>query len=144
MFNVLISVKYRAPVGCFIHLAWYACAVFSNLEGKDPHLNGRNYKLRHNAIEKCAHVANERGHNLFAVQDDGKYLGSPASPETVFFRFGWIKECNSHGKGVPGVVHVYVVGELKGIDHVFFINLVETKDAILAALWPVLTGLLSK
>ncbi|KAL9974750.1 hypothetical protein ACROYT_G011832 [Oculina patagonica] len=105
------SVKYTS-VGCFIDPSWYR--PMPSLEGQDHRLDG-NYKLRENAIEKCALVSKELGYKVFAVQDGGKCLSSSTAHKT-FHMSGRITKCKSNGLGGSGVNHIYAIGEMKGKD----------------------------
>ena len=94
-----------------------------SLEGQDQRLDESNYKLRKNAIQKCALVAKERGYKVFALQDDGKCLGSSTAHKTLFRTAGSPRRCNGSGRGGIGVNHVYVIGEMKSMTHLCFNSL---------------------
>ncbi|XP_078364951.1 uncharacterized protein LOC144649338 [Oculina patagonica] len=105
------SVKYSS-VGCYINPdSWYRR--IPSLEGQDPRLDG-NYKLRENAIEKCALVSKERGYKVFAIQDGGKCLSSSTAHKSFMTGSptGW---CEGNGRGSAWFNHFYVIGEMKNV-----------------------------
>ncbi len=105
-------------IGCYWQSSY--SPAFQSLEGKDPRLDGEDYKLRKNAIEKCALVSKELGYKVFAVKDGGKCLSSPTAHKT-FIRGDAIKRCESDGRGRAKINHVYVIGDMKStIDCGFF------------------------
>ncbi|XP_078364950.1 uncharacterized protein LOC144649337 [Oculina patagonica] len=112
----LNSVKYTS-VECYFYLPWYRHYIrIPSLEGQDPRLDG-NYKLRENAIEKCALVSKELGYKVFVVHDGGKCLSSSTAHES-FYNSGLmsqITQCKSNGRGGYRVNHVYVIGEMKNL-----------------------------
>ena len=45
-----------------------------SLEGKHSHLKQHDYRIRTNALMKCAEAAGEQDLNLFALQKGGQYF----------------------------------------------------------------------
>ena len=89
------------------------------LEGSDPQVLDGNYKLRADAIEKCALAAMKKRYNAFAVQDGGLCLATCYSHHVcVFPQDGISQECKSDGKGGSRAIHVYIVGSIEGVIHV--------------------------
>ena len=84
------------------------------LEGKDRDVLDGDYKLRTDAIEKCALEAMKRRYAVFAIHDGGSCLGSTIVPPT-FNKFGISQDCKSDGKGGPGSTNVYVSGSIQGM-----------------------------
>ena len=76
-----------------------------DLERTDPVLDG-NYRVRQNAVEKCAIVARKRGFRMFAIQDHGQCLSSATAGET-FDKYGKSDKCSEDGKGGPWANNVY-------------------------------------
>ena len=89
------------------------------LEGKDTEVLDGDYKLRTDAVEKCALAAMKREYEAFAVQDGGLCLVSDTLRPS-FNTFGISHGCASDGKGGPSANHVYIIGGVKGITH--FLN----------------------
>ncbi|XP_078364962.1 uncharacterized protein LOC144649346 [Oculina patagonica] len=104
----LDSVKYTS-VGCW-RSSWYR--PIPSLERQDPRLGG-NYKLRENAIEKCALVSKELGYKVFVVHDGGKCLSSSTAHKTFYDTS--TTQCKEGGRGGSRVNHVYVIGEMKNL-----------------------------
>ena len=84
------------------------------LEGEDPDVLDGDYKLRADAIEKCALVALKIGYIVFAIHDGGSCLAS-GSVYPTFNKFGISRDCQSDGKGSSGAHHVYVIGGIQGM-----------------------------
>ena len=76
-----------------------------NLEKTDPVLDG-NYRVRQNAVEKCAIVARKRGFRMFAIQNHGRCLSSATTGET-FDKYGKSDKCSEDGRGGPWANNVY-------------------------------------
>ena len=85
------------------------------LEGKDAGVLDGNYKLRADAIRKCALAAMKKGYEVFAVQDGGSCLVDTHPPS--FNAYGISQDCKSDGKGGSGAIHVYIFGGIKGMIH---------------------------
>ena len=84
------------------------------LEGTDRDVLDGDYKLRTNAIEKCALAVLKIGYMFFAIHDGGSCLVS-GSAEPTFNKFGISQDCQSDGKGASGAHHVYVIGGIQGM-----------------------------
>lgn len=84
------------------------------LEGQDPDMLDGDYKLRADAIEKCALAAIKLRYAVFAIHDGGSCLASDTVHPT-FNKFGISQDCKSDGKGGPGATHVYVPGSIQGM-----------------------------
>ena len=84
------------------------------LEEKDPDVLDGDYKLRTDAIEKCALAAIKKKYHVFAIQKGGVCLVSGTLNPT-FNKFGISQDCKSDGKGGPGASHVYVIGGIQGM-----------------------------
>ena len=76
-----------------------------DLERTDLVLDG-NYRVRQNAVEKCAIVARKKGFRMFAIQDHGRCLSSATAGET-FDKYGKSDKCSEDGKGGPWANNVY-------------------------------------
>ena len=83
------------------------------LEGKDSDVLDGNYKLRTDAIEKCALAALKTRNAVFALQDGGKCLVSNTW-DLTFNKHGISQDCKSNGKGASGASHVYLTFGTKG------------------------------
>ena len=91
------------------------------MEGTDPDVLDGNYKLRTDAIEKCALAAMMKGYVVFAVQDGGLCLVSRfSSANPAFNKYGISQDCKGDGKGGSGANHVYLMGGIQGKDDVRF------------------------
>lgn len=90
-------------IGCFRddHIAGSAMQV---AEGSDPVLDGNNYQLRVDAIQKCFTAAKNKGHRIFALQHSG-WCGT-APNDTTYARYGPANAC-VNGKGGPNANDVY-------------------------------------
>ena len=86
------------------------------LEGEDPDVLDGNYKLRTDAIGKCALAAMKRQYEVFAVHDGGECLVSGSFFPT-FNKYGISQDCESDGKGGSGASHVYIIGGIQGMGH---------------------------
>ena len=84
------------------------------LEGKDPDVLDNDYKLRTDAIGKCALAAMKKRYPVFAIHDGGSCLAS-GSVYPTFNKFGISRDCQSDGKGSSGAHHVYVIGGIQGM-----------------------------
>jgi len=84
------------------------------LEGTDLDVLDGDYKLRTDAIAKCALAALKIGYIIFAIHDGGSCLISGLHPPT-FNKFGISQDCKSDGKGAPGAHHVYVTGGIQAL-----------------------------
>ena len=84
------------------------------LEGREPDVLDGDYKLRTDAIEKCALAAMIKQYVVFAIYNGGSCLVS-SSVFPTFNKLGISKDCKSDGKGAPGAHHVYVVGSIQGM-----------------------------
>ena len=73
----------------------------------DPILD-RQYKVRKNAIAKCAVAAIRAGYRMFGVQDGGWCASSASAPQT-FDKYGQSNDCGADGEGGPWANHVYTV-----------------------------------
>ena len=73
--------------------------------GSDPILNGY-YKNRHDAVEKCAHVAKSRGYQLFTIQNGGFCSSGPMAHRT-FQIYGPASKCKG-GLGGKWASDVYI------------------------------------
>ncbi|CAB3981271.1 Collagen alpha-4(VI) chain [Paramuricea clavata] len=80
-----------------------------SLEGSDPILNGY-YKNRHDAVEKCAHVAKSRGYQLFTIQNGGFCSSGPMAHRT-FQVYGPASKCKG-GLGGKWASDVYIFNGL--------------------------------
>ena len=84
------------------------------LEGKDPDVLDGDYKLRTDAIEKCALAAMKKRYHVFAIHDGGSCLVSE-SVRPTFNKYGISQDCKSDGKGAPGASHVYLTNGIEGM-----------------------------
>ena len=84
------------------------------LEGTDRGVLDGDYKLRTDAIEKCALTALKTRYIVFAIHDGGSCLAS-GSVDPTFNKFGISRDCQSDGKGASGAHHVYVIGGIQGM-----------------------------
>ena len=85
------------------------------LEREDPDVLNGDYKLRTDAIKKCALAALKIGYIVFAVHDGGSCLASPGTYNPIFNKFGISKDCKSDGRGASRAHHVYVTGGIQGM-----------------------------
>ena len=83
------------------------------LEGQDPDVLDGNYKLRADALEKCALPAMKIGYDVFAIHDGGQCLVSDTVRPT-FNKHGISQDCKSDGKGGSGA-NVYIIAGIQGI-----------------------------
>ena len=84
------------------------------LEGEDPDVLDGDYKLRADAIEKCALVALKIGYIVFAIHDGGSCLVSE-SVDPTFNKYGILQDCKSDGKGASEASHVYLTSGIEGM-----------------------------
>ena len=84
------------------------------LEGTDPDVLDGDYKIRTDAIAKCALAALKIGYVVFVIHDGGSCLASGAG-DPSFNKFGISQDCKSDGKGALGAHHVYVTGGVQGM-----------------------------
>ncbi|XP_044165741.1 uncharacterized protein LOC114963329 isoform X1 [Acropora millepora] len=77
------------------------------IEGSDPVLDG-NYKVRRNAISKCAVATLQKRYGVFAVQDGGWCAASKTAGNT-FDKYGKSDACNEDGKGGGWANNVYLI-----------------------------------
>ena len=77
------------------------------LERRDPILDG-HYRVRKNAIAKCAVAAIRAGYSIFGVQNGGWCVSSASAPQT-FDKHGESNACGADGEGGPWANHVYTV-----------------------------------
>ena len=73
----------------------------------DPILD-RQYKVRKNAIAKCAVAAIRAGYSMFGVQHGG-WCTSSASAAQTFDKYGESNACGADGEGGTWANHVYTV-----------------------------------
>ena len=102
-------------LGCYTHDRGNKMAF---LEEEDPSVLDGNYKLRTDAIEKCALAAMKRSKRVFAIQDGGLCLVNRDSnhpTDLAFNKHGISQDCKGDGKGGPGANHVYIIGGIKGM-----------------------------
>lgn len=85
-----------------------------DIEQMDPDVLDGDYKLRKDAIGKCALAAIKRRSKVFAIQDGGKCLIS--NSYKVFDEIGISQDCKSDGKGGPGTSNAYVIGKISGMN----------------------------
>lgn len=105
------AIEYQS-LGCYKYIPQNSG--LAPLEGKDPDVLDGNYKLRTDAIEKCALAAMKTRNNVFAIQDGGKCLVSTTRTPT-FIKHGISQDCKSDGKGASGASHVYLTFGTKGM-----------------------------
>ena len=86
-----------------------------DIEQMDPDVLDGDYKLRKDAIGKCALAAIKRRSEVFAIQDGGKCLITRNSYR-VFDGNGILQDCKSDGKGGPGTSNAYVIGKISGMN----------------------------
>ena len=84
------------------------------LEGKDPDVLDGDYKLRTDAIEKCALAAMKKRYPVFAIHDGGSCLVSESIAPT-FNKYGISQDCKRDGKGAPEASHVYLTSGIEGM-----------------------------
>ena len=75
------------------------------IDGSDARIRG-NYRARKDAINKCFHVARERGNKIFAVQHQG--WCAAAKNLKGYRRYGRAKNCKN-GKGGGWANNVYLI-----------------------------------
>lgn len=76
-------------------------------EGTDPILDG-SFNNRANAIYKCYQVAAKRGHNVFALQNNGQcYSKLDTVPGGAYAQYGPSNLCTSSGRGATNANNVY-------------------------------------
>ena len=102
-------------IGCYFP----GTGLIPSLEGQDPRLDGGNYKVRTDAIGKCASVAKQRGYKVFALYDGGKCLSS-SNAHMTFQTYGKSYHCKRNGRGGRLGNHVYAIGGIKGMIMFFF------------------------
>ena len=107
----LYSVLEYKPLGCYKYKPNMGMTV---LEGKDPDVLDGDYKLRTDAIEKCALAAMKKRYAVFAIQDGGSCFVS-SSVDPTFNKYGISQDCKSDGKGASGASHVYLTSGVEGI-----------------------------
>ncbi|XP_077978220.1 uncharacterized protein LOC144433736 [Glandiceps talaboti] len=81
------------------------------LDGTDDRLQDR-YQDRHNAIVKCALVAEAKGFNVFAVQHGGQCFSGPEAGQT-YSLYGESSDCANDGKGGAWANQVYALAHKK-------------------------------
>ena len=86
-----------------------------DIEQMDPDVLDGDYKLRKDAIGKCALAAIKRRSEVFAIQDGGKCLITRNSYK-VFDGNGILQDCKSDGKGGPETSNAYVIGKISGMN----------------------------
>ena len=79
------------------------------IEGSDPVLDG-NYKVRRNAISKCAVATLQKSYGVFAVQDGG-WCAAAKTAGNTFDKYGKSDACNNDGKGGGLANNVYLIGK---------------------------------
>ena len=67
-----------------------------------------HYRVRKNAIAKCAVAAIRAGYRMFGVQDGGWCASSASAPQT-FDKYGQSNDCRADGESGPFANHVYTV-----------------------------------
>ncbi|XP_076807267.1 uncharacterized protein LOC143450551 [Clavelina lepadiformis] len=77
------------------------------VEGSSPILDGA-YQHRHNALEKCARVAEYRDYKFFAVQNGG-WCATSHSAGSTYRKYGRSNACKTDGEGGPWANHVYEI-----------------------------------
>ncbi|XP_068721032.1 uncharacterized protein [Montipora capricornis] len=102
--NQVYVIKGFETIGCFKDTSNRA---IQSLEGKDSILDG-SYRVRKNAIAKCAVAAMRKGYKMFAVQHGGWCAGSATADQT-FDKYGTSTACDSDGEGGPWANQVYVI-----------------------------------
>ena len=75
------------------------------LEGRDEALLDI-YKLRVDAVKKCAAAAQLRGYKVFALQDGG-WCASSDNAATTYNKYGPSNQCKNDGKGGISANRVY-------------------------------------
>ena len=93
------------PLGCYKDSAQQRA--IPTMEGKSVILDG-DYRIRENAMAKCAMVARGRGFHIFALQDGGWCATSDTAEET-FYKYGKSSDCLSDGKGGNLANDVYAI-----------------------------------
>ena len=115
---LICSVKcIRVPcvVGVFSEIDYVSLGCYKHGPGsmmtvlEDPEVLDGNYKLRADAVGKCALAASKRGYNVFAAQDGGLCLVGDS-----FNKYGISQDCKSDGKGGPEAINVYIIGGIQG------------------------------
>ena len=112
--DLYTTIEYKS-LGCYVHDRGNKMTV---LEGEDPSVLNGNYKLRTDAIGKCALAAMKKYKKVFAIQDGGLCLvnGDREYPDDPTFNtYGISQDCKGDGKGGPGSNHVYIIGGIKGM-----------------------------
>jgi len=110
-------------VGCYFP----GSGLIPSLEGEDSRLDGGNYKVRTDAIGKCASVAKQRGYKVFALYDGGRCLSS-SNAHMTFQRYGKSYHCKSDGRGGKLGNHVYVIGGIEGMFIFFFLWFIKINE----------------
>lgn len=74
-----------------------------SLEGKHSQLKQHDYKMRVNALMKCAEAADDQDLKLFALQNGGQCFGGK-NAENTYRKLGPSTECT--GNNIRVVVYV--------------------------------------
>ncbi|OWF42694.1 Zinc metalloproteinase nas-13 [Mizuhopecten yessoensis] len=76
-----------------------------SVEGQYPTLTGK-YESREGSVRKCADVASDSGHVVFAVFNNGMCLSGPDAQKT-FYKYGPSTACSYTGEGSKTAMNVY-------------------------------------
>ncbi|XP_033747056.1 LOW QUALITY PROTEIN: uncharacterized protein LOC117332279 [Pecten maximus] len=103
--------KRRCTTGC--RVAWTLGCWHNNLtnsaipsvEGQYPTLTDQ-YHSREGSVRKCANVASDSGHVVFAVFNSGMCLSGPDAQKT-FYKYGPSTLCSYTGEGSTTAMNVY-------------------------------------
>merc|ERR1712106_4316 len=82
------------------------------IEGKDALLDGKDYRKRKDALNKCAAATLKRGFTTFAVQHGG-WCATSATAGTTYKKYGPSKTCAKDGEGGPWGNEVYQLEAVK-------------------------------
>lgn len=97
------------------------------IEGSDPILDG-NYRVRRNAISKCAVATLQKKYDVFAVQHGGWCAASKTAGNT-FDKYGKSGACNNDGEGGGWANNVYLIGKNKKISEVSCVHALVEFDS---------------